>query len=148
VAHLTLFSDAQGPVKQVNPFPDVTKPRDTIAVVDDDASVRRALARLLSVFGFRVVQFGSADDFLHAAPTCGASFAVVDVELGDCSGFDLARQLDSLGIRLPIVFITGSDGDDFRSRALGMGCAYLRKPLPEGRLIEALERLAGRQLSR
>ena len=71
------------------------------AVVDDDAGVRKSLARLLSAFGYRTEVFGSAGEFLRAAPTSRPACILVDINLGDSSGLDLVRQLSVSGVRFP-----------------------------------------------
>jgi FixJ family two-component response regulator len=111
----------------------------TIAVVDDDPSVRKALARLLSVFGYRAELFASAEAFLQSAPTSRAMCLLVDIKLGAMSGLDLARRLSAEGFEFPIVFMTGSQKNVVRLQCLDFGCvAFLEKPIPEVQLIEAL----------
>src|SRR5204863_5133115 len=81
-----------------------------VFVVDDDDSVRRALARLLASAGYRVQTFPSAEEFLARRPalaTEGPACAVLDVRLPGLSGVDLQRGLRQGGDRLPVVFITG-----------------------------------------
>jgi len=67
----------------------------TIAIVDDDPGLRRALGRLLSTFDYRTETFGSAGEFLLAAETSKLACIVVDINLGDTSGLELVRQLSS-----------------------------------------------------
>jgi FixJ family two-component response regulator len=115
-----------------------------IAVVDDDASVRKALARLLSVFGYRVELFASAEEFLDAAPTSKAMCLLVDLKLGATSGLDLARRLSADGFDFPVVFMTGSEKDVVHLQCLDFGCvAFLQKPIPEARLMDALAKAIG-----
>ena len=116
----------------------------TIAVVDDDPSVRKALARLLSVFGYRVELFASAEEFLGAAPTSKAMCLLLDIKLGATSGLDLARRLSAEGFDFPIVFMTGSEKDVVRLQCLDFGCvAFLQKPIPEVHLMDALAKAIG-----
>jgi FixJ family two-component response regulator len=116
----------------------------TIAVVDDDPSVRKALARLLAVFGYRAELFASAEAFLDAAPASDALCLLVDVKLGPMSGLDLARRLAADGFDVPIVFMTGSEKDVVRLQCLDFGCiAFLQKPIPEARLMDAVARAVG-----
>jgi FixJ family two-component response regulator len=118
--------------------------QQTIAVVDDDPSVRKALARLLCVFGYRVELFASAEEFLEAAPSCKAMCLLLDIKLGAMSGLDLARRLSDDGLAFPIVFMTGSEKNLVRLQCLDFGCiAFLQKPIPEARLMEALAKAAG-----
>lgn len=116
-------------------------PQYTIAVVDDDLGVRKSLARLLSAFGYRVESFASAEEFLSAAPTSKATCLVVDFNLGDMSGLELARGLFAAGFKFPIIFMTGSADDTVRMQCMEFGCvAFLHKPFPEDRLMQAIEK--------
>jgi FixJ family two-component response regulator len=118
-----------------------------IAVVDDDPGVRKSLARLLSVFGYRVEPFASAEEFLSAAPTSKATCLVVDFNLGDVSGLELARRLSAAGFEFPIIFMTGSADDTVRMQCKEFGCvAFLHKPFPEGRLMDAITDAIGLNL--
>jgi len=76
--------------------------RAVIAIVNDDPGVRKSLARLLSVFGYRLELFASAEEFQSAAPTSKAACLMVDFNLGDMSGPELARWLSAAG-DLPII---------------------------------------------
>jgi FixJ family two-component response regulator len=116
----------------------------TIAVVDDDPALRKALARLLTEHGYRVELFASGWDFLSAAATSEATCVVIDVHLGDASGLDLARQLSAFGLRLPTIFISGSDDESVRTQCVHLGCiAYLQKPFSDDRLIHAISMAIG-----
>jgi len=113
----------------------------TIALVDDDPGVRKSLARLLSASEYRVETFASAEEFLSAAPTSKATCLVVDFNLGDMSGLELTRRLCAAGFDLPIIFMTGSADDMVRMQCMEFGCAaFLPKPFPEGRLIQAIKK--------
>jgi FixJ family two-component response regulator len=121
----------------------------TIAVVDDDPSVRKALARLLSVFGYRAELFASAEEFLDAAPASRALCLLVDIKLSAMSGLDLARKLSDDGFDFPIVFMTGSEKNVVRLQCLDIGCvAFLQKPIPEAHLMDAVARAVGAERSR
>jgi FixJ family two-component response regulator len=116
-------------------------PQQTIAVIDDDPSLRKALARLLSVVGYRVEAFASAEDFLDAAGSSRANCLLVDINLGEISGLDLVRRLADAGRTLPTVFMTGSKDDTVQQKCIDLGCvAFLRKPIPESVLTKAVAR--------
>ena len=118
-----------------------------IAVVDDDASLRRAMARLLSVFGYRVEVFASAEDFLSAAATCKAACLIVDLALGETTGLDLARRLSAAGFAFPIIFVSGSDDRMMETQCMDFGCvAFLRKPFLHGPLMEAIAKAVGSEV--
>src|SRR5512134_3797385 len=93
-----------------------------IAVVDDEPGVRKALARLLSAFGYRAESFASAEEFLSAAPTSKATCLIVDFNLGDVSGLELARRLSKAGFDFPIIFVPGTADDTVRLQCMEFGC--------------------------
>lgn len=118
----------------------MAKAGSTIYVVDDDASVRRALSRLLKSAGFQVETFMSAQDFLDSGQTEGPGLLVLDVRLPGLSGLALQKVLAASVSRLPIIFITAFDNDQERAQGLSAGAlAYLRKPFQEHQLLEAIE---------
>jgi FixJ family two-component response regulator len=114
-----------------------------VAVIDDDPSVRKALGRLLAVSGYRVELYASAGEFLAAAPDTMVDCLIIDCEIGEESGVDLANRLFDAGYRFPIVFMSGSGSGAIRKRATEFGCfAYLQKPFAQGELIDAIEAAA------
>jgi FixJ family two-component response regulator len=113
----------------------------TIAVIDDDASVRRALGRLLRSAGFAVETFATAREFLDSGYSARTACLVLDVHLPGMSGFELQEHLAVSGALIPIVFITAHDDATTRERANRAGVvAYLRKPFDQGKLIKAISR--------
>jgi FixJ family two-component response regulator len=110
-----------------------------VCVIDDDASILRALQRLLVADGFTVQVFHSAEHFLDAEPATVADCLVLDVHLGGLSGFELYDKLVAAGTRIPVVFITAFDDRLTRERARRAGAvAYLRKPFDDESLISAI----------
>ena len=82
-----------------------------VAIVDDDSSMRRSLERLLSVHGFLVQSFSSAEAFLAASHEGQVDCLVLDIHLPGMSGIELRSQLDGSGQLVPVVFITAIDDD-------------------------------------
>jgi FixJ family two-component response regulator len=116
-----------------------------VAIVEDDAAMRRSLERLLQASDYTTAAFASAEEFLDSGIVDQAIGFVLDIHLGGMSGIELCRRLRVSGSLLPIVFITAYDDEATRREALAAGCVdYLQKPFNENRLIEALER--GRKL--
>ena len=116
-----------------------------IGVVEDDPSYRRALRRLLSAAGFRVVAFASAEEFLASKSAGATACLVLDVYLGGMSGFDLQQHLATAGVPIPAIFITAHDDPVTRERARS-GVAYLQKPFREAALLAAIQQaLEGRR---
>jgi two-component system response regulator FixJ len=112
-----------------------------VAIVDDDASLRRALARLLRTVGWQAVTFASAEAFLQADPQMPIDCLVLDVWLPGMSGVALLEHLVALGSTLPVILITGREDIQLRLHAVQMGAlAYLRKPLEKQDLMLALQR--------
>ena len=119
-------------------------PMGLVAVVDDDASMRTSIERLLQARDYATVAFASAEEFLHSGSigsVDGAIGLVLDIHLGGMSGIELRRRLAAAGSTLPVVFITAHDDERTRHEALAAGCVdYLRKPFDADRLMAALER--------
>ena len=117
------------------------KDRKTIAIIDDDNGIRQALKRMLNTAGFTVHMYASAEEFLDAIDTCPAGCAVVDLELGQMSGFELACHPAMVAAKLPIIFISGTADETARASAMALGCVeYLRKPFMPIELLGAVFR--------
>jgi len=113
---------------------------ETIAVVDDDVSMRASLRALLRSVGFRVEAFASAEEFLKSGPASRFSCGVLDVRMSGMSGLDLQDHLRDGGSMLPIVFMTAHADPSIKARALANGAAdFLQKPFTDEALLEAIE---------
>ena len=115
-----------------------------VVVVDDDASFRRAVGRLVRLWGFRTWTFASAEEYLRiGVPT---DCIVLDLHLEGMSGLELQYVLNSEGRSVPIVFVTAMDDPTSRRRALEAGAvAYIEKPFDEQRLLEVLQEVTARR---
>ena len=112
-----------------------------IAVVDDEAIVRRALERLLRASGFRVTTFPSAEAFLKHMAADRPDCLVLDLHLGGMSGLCLQAALTSRGDSIPCIVITAHDDPLTQSRCLMAGAvAYLTKPFDDSELIEPIQK--------
>ena len=112
-------------------------PSPLVAVVDDDASVRRALTRLLQSAEFRVLTYTSATEFLDTGLPSAPDCVILDIHLGGISGLELLSRLRGSGYGLPVLIITAHDDAQAREAAAQAGCtAYLRKPLDAKVLLE------------
>jgi len=109
-----------------------------VGIVDDDASLRAALARALRGSGIRVESFGSGEEFLERGDPSAADCILLDIHLGGLSGFDLRDRLMAAGTVPPIIFITGHD-DVFATRARESGGGFLRKPFDVGELLALVQ---------
>jgi FixJ family two-component response regulator len=115
----------------------------TIAVIDDDDSVRRALARLLTVSGYITHTYASASEFLserqdaEAAPHC----LLIDVRLPELSGLELQTVLTGAGTAAGIVFMTGHGDVQTGVKAMKSGAVdFLLKPFTDDELLDAVYR--------
>jgi FixJ family two-component response regulator len=116
-----------------------------ICVVDDDASLLRALRRLLVAHGRSVQIFSSAEAFLEFEHRDDVECLILDVHLKGLSGLDLHEQLTAGGTHIPVIIITAHDDALTRERARRNGVVeYLRKPFDDESLIGALDRALGR----
>ncbi|MPR10409.1 response regulator [Microvirga tunisiensis] len=114
--------------------------RHLVIVLDDDPSMLRAMQRVLQVHGFETETFSSVEGFLEGAHLGDATCLVLDIHLQHMSGIELRRQLTRSGHSVPVIFITAVESETTHKAALEAGCvAYLHKPFPSDRLIEAVE---------
>jgi FixJ family two-component response regulator len=110
-----------------------------IGVVDDDASILRALRRLLGTAGFLVKTFMSGEELLASDDLGAIDCLVVDVQLAGVSGFEVQDRLADARRSIPIVFITAHDDALTRERAdRTHRSRYLRKPFDDEALLEAI----------
>ena len=111
-----------------------------VFVVDDDASVRDAVKRLIASVGMRVDTFGSTHEFLNGKRPDAPACLVLDVRLPDASGLELQRELSAAGIHIPIIFITGHADIPMTVRAMKAGAVeFLTKPFRGQELLEAIQ---------
>jgi FixJ family two-component response regulator len=111
-----------------------------VFVVDDDAAVRRSLARLLDSAGLRSETFGSAQEFLARPDPEGPACLILDVRMPGLSGLDLQDRLASRAEVLPIVFMTGHGTVPMSVRAMKAGAAdFLQKPFDDQALLDAVQ---------
>jgi len=117
----------------------------TVFVVDDDASVRKSLTRLISEAGYTVLAFPSAQEFLAREPSAGPSCVVLDVRMPGGSGLDLQRTLAGAVHQIPIIFMTGHGDIHMSVKAMKAGAVdFLTKPFVGKDLLEAIQRALAR----
>jgi len=117
-----------------------------VFLVDDDASVRRALARLIKSAGHQVQTFASAREFLGTnADVEEAACLLLDVRMPGLTGMDLQRELQTMNNKLPIVFITGHGDIPMSVKAMKAGAVdFLPKPVKDTDLLRAIEQAIAR----
>ena len=111
-----------------------------IAIVDDDPSVLKALARLLKARGIRGRTFTSARDFLTSLPDGRPECLIVDLQMPEMDGLELQHHLTN-GIRIPTIVITAHNEGEMRERCKSMGASdFLSKPLQDTSLLAAIDK--------
>jgi len=112
-----------------------------IAIVDDDPSVLKALARLLRARAMQAKTYNSAREFLAALPNGVPECLILDLQMPEMSGLALHQRLLRGGIKIPTIFITAYDSAEIRQRCEAEGtAAYLLKPLQDIAFFAAIER--------
>jgi FixJ family two-component response regulator len=122
----------------------MAQPSPWIAIVDDDPSVLKALARLLKTRAVDAKTYVSARDFLAALldqrpddlPEC----LILDLQMPEMTGLELQRHLNRAGIRIPTIIITAHRENDMRELCEAAGAeSYLLKPLQDTSLLAAID---------
>jgi len=116
------------------------EPLGEIAIVDDDASVCRALGRLIETWSFQVRTYVSAQAFIDSLDEEGEpDCLVVDLQMPDMNGLDLQDYLRRAGCRIPTIIITAHNEPGFRRWCEAAEVsAFLLKPLNDTELMSAI----------
>jgi len=113
----------------------------TVFIVDDDASVRKSMARLLRSEGIETESFESAPAYLEREDYDGVGCVLLDINMPEMSGVELQARLADRGRALPIVFLTGHGDVAISVMAMKRGALdFLVKPADEADLIRAVRR--------
>jgi FixJ family two-component response regulator len=121
-------------------------PPRTVAVVEDDPSMRRSIERLLNAHGYQTQGYASAETFLESDFVGKIGCLVLDIHLGNMSGIQLRIRLRDSGFILPVIFITAVDDEALEAEALNAGCvAYLHKPFAAKFLLSAIDKALARR---
>jgi FixJ family two-component response regulator len=111
----------------------------TVLVVEDDESVRRALANLFQSVGLEVMLFGSASEMLQSGLPASASCLVLDVRLPGLSGLDFQAELAKTNTHIPIIFMSGHGDIPMTVRAMKGGAIdFLTKPFRDQDMLDAV----------
>jgi len=111
-----------------------------VAIVDDNVSIQRALARLLSTAGGQACTFTSAEAFLQTGMQAVPDCLLLDLWLPGMTGVELLEHLAARASLLPVVIMTARDDPQMRMRALQAGVvAYFLKPLEGPDLLQAVQ---------
>ena len=116
------------------------QPAPTVYVIDDDASLRASLADLLDSVSLHTRVFASVQDFLVAPRGEGPACLILDVRMPGQSGTDFHQQMERLGVRLPVIFITGHGDIAMGVKAIKDGAVdFLTKPFRDQDLLDAVQ---------
>ena len=116
------------------------KSRLSIAVVDDDTSIRAAADSLLRSRGYAVFTFESAEEFLRSAELSGTSCVITDVRMPVMGGIELQAIVRARGCTVPFIFITAFPEGMVRTQAMeGGATCFLTKPFDAPTLIKYVE---------
>jgi len=118
----------------------MTEPASTVIIIEDDPSLRVALADLLGSVGLRVESFGSVPEFLAAEMPDGPSCLISDVRLPGLSGLDLQAELSRRSLSPPMIFMTGHGDIAMSVRAMKAGAVeFLPKPFRDQEMLDAVQ---------
>lgn len=123
----------------------MTMARPTVFVIDDQESVRHALGEMLSVFGFSVETYESADSFLRSIEQPRAGCVVADVRMPGTDGIELVCELGRRKVALPVVLISGHADIPMAVAAIRSGAEdFIEKPIDDAKLVAAINRALAR----
>jgi two-component system, LuxR family, response regulator FixJ len=120
-----------------------------ICLVDDDASVRKSLTRLLESAGFRVSAFASGEDFLEYVQANSVPVVVLDIWMAQMTGLEVLARLCAMSPQTRIIIITGVE--DFAVKAIAKqvgAAAFLLKPFDDAEFLAKVQYALGERGSR
>src|ERR1700719_4066343 len=110
-----------------------------VAIVDDDDSMRSALAGLLKAVGLATQAFVSAEEFLKSGQQHQTACLIADIRMAGMSGLELQAHLNAERCRIPIIFITAHGDEKMRMQALRAGAVeFMAKPFDDEALVESV----------
>jgi FixJ family two-component response regulator len=111
-----------------------------ISVIEDDRSVRESLEMFIEAFGFDVLGYASAEQFLESDRINDPECLIVDVTLPGMTGIELQHRLREIGARARVIFITAQPNERHREQAMLDGAiAFLEKPFSSEALLSAIQ---------
>jgi FixJ family two-component response regulator len=120
-------------------MPSQTNERAVVHVVDDDASMRDALEGLFESVGLETQTYAAAREFLGVPPAEQPGCIVIDIRLPDMNGLDFQARLAEMGVRLPVVMMTGYGDISMSVRAMKRGAVdFLSKPFHDQDMLDAV----------
>ena len=114
--------------------------RQTVYIVDDDESIRRALGRLLRSAGFDGQSFSSGEELLAGLPPDAHGCLLMDIQMPGLTGHDVQRRLRACGAAIAVIAVSAQDDSATRQRARELGAvAFFRKPVEDQALLDAIQ---------
>jgi FixJ family two-component response regulator len=111
-----------------------------VAIVDDDAAVRRALRRLVVSLSYHPIGFASGEEFLASLSGVTPACVLMDQHMPSLNGSDVLLRMRSEGRRVPVIIVTGFDQPGLRLKCLDAGASdYLVKPLEASTVSTAIQ---------
>lgn len=111
----------------------------TIYIVDDDASIRRALCRVMTTAGFDVRSFATGEEFIDFGEFDTCDCVVTDAQLPGMSGLDVKLWINTTCPELPFIFLSAQDNEETRQSVRDAGAvAYFRKPVDTEALLDSV----------
>lgn len=115
-----------------------------VYIVDDDASVRKGLVRLMHSAGYRTTAFETGDAFLAVARAADTACVVFDISMPQLTDPQVQERLNQKRIGLPVIATSARDDEDIRERARSLGAQFfLRKPVDDQALLDAIKWVTG-----
>lgn len=111
----------------------------TVYIIDDDASVRSGLTRLMRAAKLPSRAFATPGEFLEIADTATEGCVLLDLTMPTMSGTEMQAHLRDMHFKLPVIVVSANDSEDARKMALALGASFfLRKPVDDQALIDAI----------
>ncbi len=111
----------------------------TVFIIDDDASVRRALGRVMTTGGLDWKSFGSVEEFLDGGESVAEGCIVTDLVRPGMDCVELRKRLESARAQLPLIILTANETEEAQAVARDTGAvAYFRKPVDSNALLDAV----------
>ena len=127
---------------ETKPAPDYspTTSEEICYVVDDDASMRKSISRLLELEGFKVRAFGDPEDFLNEMATNHVRLVVLDIWMERMTGMELLAHLCARWPGTRVIFITGHEDRAAEATVMQAGASgFFIKPLDNEKFIGAVQ---------
>jgi FixJ family two-component response regulator len=115
-----------------------------VSIIDDDLSVRVAVADIVRSMDLIASVFASGQDFLGSNSVADTACIIADVQMPGLSGIELQQALKARDIKIPMVFITAYPDERTRAKAFDGGAiCFLNKPFDGSTIIDCIERALG-----